>query len=93
MSSPVRVQTRDYIRENEGGKAKLKLCVKPLARSRARNKPRRWMWVERLGSRRHITKSLLLATDAVLCAAMSVYHFPLLPKPSVSSLFCPFCLA
>lgn len=40
MRSPERVQTRDYIRENEGGKAKQKLCLKPLARSRARNKQR-----------------------------------------------------
>lgn len=41
------------------------------------------MLVERLGSRRRITKNLLVATDVVLCAAISVYHFPLLsPSPS-----------
>lgn len=34
MRSPERVKTRDYIRENEGGKAKLKLCLKPVVRAR-----------------------------------------------------------
>lgn len=39
-----RAQTRDYMREIEGGKAKQKLCVKPLARCRARNKQSRcWL--------------------------------------------------
>lgn len=39
-----RAQTRDYMREIERGKAKQKLCVKPLARCRARNKQSRcWL--------------------------------------------------
>lgn len=45
------------------------------------------MWVERWGSERHITKRLLVARDAVLCAAMSVHHFTLLSPSLLSHLY------
>lgn len=54
------------------------------------------MRVERLGSGRHITETLLVASDAVLCAAMSLFFIlnsPFPHKPPVPTLFYPFCLA
>lgn len=65
----------------------------PLWRAERGINLREGMGVERLGSRRHITKYLLVATDAVHCAAVSVYYSPLLPEPTVSSRLYPFSLA